>query len=117
MSDNNDEVETALTVSAMLRHLPPTNAQSAGLVTPLTGYNAVSGEGAAPVDYLFMDEARQRGERGWSERLCTYTGAMYFTGKCVIVICNMYDHDLYMIYVWYLWYVWYDIVHDLCDRL
>ena len=65
---------TPYTVSSML-------VPGAALNVP-----GISLPAAASVDYLFVDEARQRGERGWSEKACYNTGVTYGMGMLIVVL-------------------------------
>lgn len=63
---------TPYTVSSMLKNLPENTKLDKNFV-PLT-------QKQQNVDYLFVDEAKRRGEKSWSEKLCYQTGTFYGLG-------------------------------------
>lgn len=62
------------TVSSLLKDLKQSPSASAGLST-------VPAPLQKNIDYLFKDESKIRGERGWNEKICNNTGLMYGSGK------------------------------------
>lgn len=56
------------------------NGEKSGLKAP--GLDQVGPIGQyGKVDYLFVDEKKQRGEKGWGEKACYNTGMVYGGGK------------------------------------
>ncbi len=77
--------ETPYTVSSMLSGLQTTHPGQDGaslspLMSPYLGMNN------GGVDYLYQDEVKQRGGRGFNQRLCYNTGAMYGLGTSIIPV-------------------------------
>jgi hypothetical protein len=71
------EQETPYTVSNILTGLRQQQVASTG--TDMAAFAGQSGG----VDYLFIDEAKMRGERSWGEKLCYNTGIVYGAGLTV----------------------------------
>ncbi|KAI3637874.1 hypothetical protein MIR68_004523 [Amoeboaphelidium protococcarum] len=79
-----DQEYTPYTISSVLANANRVGQSSSsaqgvsGISSPNTAMTPVSSYGG--VDYLFMDEHKKRGERGFNEKLCYNTGTLYGVG-------------------------------------